>query len=149
MSQKYPGLYLYFDWVDALEKLSPETAMTIIVNLRRFAESSIEPEEIPGPEVLIQNMMLAQLKRSKQTAESLGKTYKRKKEAPMRVTDTVSQEELEREANDEEKQMWERVAAKREAAKREAAKREAGSSADDVSQAIERARQVLRDLKIG
>ena len=149
MSQKYPGLYLYFDWVDALEKLSPETAMTIIVNLRRFAESSIEPEEIPGPEVLIQNMMLAQLKRSKQTAESLGKTYKRKKEAPMRVTDTVSQEELEREANDEEKQMWERVAAKREAAKREAEKREAGSSADDVSQAIERARQVLRNLKIG
>ena len=149
MSQKYPGLYLYFDWVDALERLSPETAMTIIVNLRRFAESSIEPEEIPGPEVLIQNMMLAQLKRSKQTAESLGKTYKRKKEAPMRVTDSVSQEELEREANDEEKQMWERVAAKREAAKREAGKREAGSSADDVSQAIERARQVLRDLKIG
>ena len=149
MSQKYPGLYLYFDWVDALEKLSPETAMKIIVNLRRFAESSIEPEEIPGPEVLIQNMMLAQLKRSKQTAESLEKTYKRKKEAPMRVTDTVSQEELEREANDEEKQMWERVAAKREAAKREADKREAGSSADDVSQAIERARQVLRDLKIG
>ena len=149
MSQKYPGLYLYFDWVDALEKLSPETAMKIIVNLRRFAESSIEPEEIPGPEVLIQNMMLAQLKRSKQTAESLGKTYKRKKEAPMRVTDTVSQEELEREANDEEKQMWDRVAAKREAEKREAEKREAGSSADDVSQAIERARQVLRNLKIG
>ena len=149
MSQKYPGLYLYFDWVDALEKLSPEIAMKIIVNLRRFAESSIEPEEIPGPEVLIQNMMLAQLKRSKQTAESLGKTYKRKKEAPMRVSDTVSQEELEREANDEEKQMWERVAAKREAAKREAEKREAGRSADDVCQAIERARQTLRDLKIG
>jgi hypothetical protein len=139
MSKKYPGLYLYYDWVDALEMLSPEIAMKIIINLRRFAESNIEPEEIRGPELLIQNMMLAQLKRSKQTAESLGKTYKRKKEAPMRVTDTVSQEELEREANDEEKQMWERVAAKREA----------GSSADDVSQAIERARQVLRDLKIG
>ena len=139
MSQKYPGLYLYFDWVDALEKLSPETAMKIIVNLRRFAESSIEPEEIQGPEVLIQNMMLAQLKRSKQTAESLGKAYKRKKETPKLVTDTVSQEEMDREANDEEKQMWERVAAKREA----------GRSTDDASQAVERARQVLRDLKIG
>ena len=93
MSKKYPGLYLYYDWVDALEMLSPEIAMKIIINLRRFAESNIEPEEIRGPEVLIQNMMLAQLKRSKQTAQSVEEAYKRRNVKPTLVSDTVPKEE--------------------------------------------------------
>ena len=139
MSKKYPGLYLYFDWLDALEKLSPEKAMKIIVNLRRFAESNTEPEEIQGPESLIQNIMLAQLKRSKQTAESAEKSYKHRTAATALISDTVQQDELDREANDEEKQMWKRLAEKSEST----------APSDEVRQTIERARSVLRDLKIG
>ena len=43
MSKKYPGLYLYFDWLKGLEKMPPKTAMQIICNLYHFAEDARAP----------------------------------------------------------------------------------------------------------
>ena len=43
MSKKYPGLYLYFDWLRGLEKLPPAVAMKIIHNLWHYAEERREP----------------------------------------------------------------------------------------------------------
>lgn len=38
MSKKYPGLYLYFDWLRGLENVPSETAMEFINNLWHYAE---------------------------------------------------------------------------------------------------------------
>ena len=71
MAKKYPGLYLYFDWLKALVKLPPEVAMRIIENLYHYAEESIEPR--PLEELcynIIQDMFLEQLRRSKTNGEN-------------------------------------------------------------------------------
>ncbi len=73
MARKYPGLYLYFDWLKGLVKLPPEVAMKIIENLYHYAEDGREPE--PLEEMcynIIQDMYMDQLKRSK-GMESLGR----------------------------------------------------------------------------
>lgn len=71
MAKKYPGLYLYFDWLRALVKLPPEVAMRIIENLYHYAEDSIEPR--PMEELsynIIQDMFLEQLRRSKANSQN-------------------------------------------------------------------------------
>lgn len=73
MARKYPGLYLYFDWLKGLVKLPPEVAMKIIENLYHYAEDGLEPE--PMEEMcynIIQDMYMDQLKRSKEM-EALGR----------------------------------------------------------------------------
>ena len=70
MSKKYPGLYLYFDWLRALGQLPPEVAMKIILNLGRYAEEDIEPEPLEELHYnIVQTFLLEQQRRSKQQAE--------------------------------------------------------------------------------
>ena len=103
MQPKYPGLYLYFDWLNALEKLPPETAMKIIGNLHRFAEFDQEPEPLEGMESLIQSFMLSQLRRAKKSSESNKRTYQEKKQRSVRlISEQIPREELDREATEEE-----------------------------------------------
>ena len=70
MSKKYPGLYLYFDWLKGLEKMPPKTAMQIICNLYHFAEDGRAPEPLTDRHFdIIQDMYLEQIKRSKRLSE--------------------------------------------------------------------------------
>ena len=70
MSRKYPGLYLYYDWIDALAALPPGKAMAIIKNLRSYAQFGIEPPAMSGSAGCLQAVFLAQLNRSKINAEN-------------------------------------------------------------------------------
>jgi hypothetical protein len=70
MAQKYPGLYLYFDWLRGLEKIPPKIAMQIICNLFHYAEEGREPEPLPEKHYeIVQDLYMEQVKRSKQVSE--------------------------------------------------------------------------------
>ena len=70
MAQKYPGFYLYFDWIDALSTIPPTKAMRIIHNMREYLEDGTPPPQLTGAANSIQLMMLAQLTRAKINAEN-------------------------------------------------------------------------------
>ena len=64
MARKYPGLYLYFDWLKGLVKLPPEVAMKIIENLYHYAEDGVEPTPLEEMHYnIIQDMYVDQFKR--------------------------------------------------------------------------------------
>ena len=71
MTRKYPGLYLYFDWLKGLVKLPPEVAMKIIENLYHYAEDGVEPPSLEEMHYsIIQDMYVDQMKRSMIYAQS-------------------------------------------------------------------------------
>ena len=66
MTRKYPGLYLYFDWLKGLVKLPPEVAMKIIENLYHYAKDGVEPPPLEEMHYsIIQDMYVDQMKRMK------------------------------------------------------------------------------------
>lgn len=71
MAQKYPGLYLYYDWMEGLLQLPPERAMEIIRNLYFFSKDDVEPQPLEDAMCnILQNFIMAGMKRSKQSAEN-------------------------------------------------------------------------------
>lgn len=84
MAKKYPGLYLYFDWIEALEKIPAKKAMNIIKNLRDYTRDGIEPPATEGHEGSLQDLFVAQIKRSEANAEHgrQGGLISRKKSDP-------------------------------------------------------------------
>ena len=65
MPKKYPGLYLYFDWLRGLDQVPPAVAMEIIRNLWHYAEERREPVPLSKSQYeVIQIFLLEQLKRS-------------------------------------------------------------------------------------
>lgn len=70
MAKKYPGLYLYFDWLKGLVQLPPEAGMKIIENLYHYAEEGIEPEPLEnGAYNIIQEWILESLRRSQKRSD--------------------------------------------------------------------------------
>lgn len=99
MSKKYPGLYLYFDWLRGLEKLPPAVAMKIIHNLWHYAEERREPVPLLEPQYeVIQVLLIEQLKRSIYRSEvntqNIQKRYEKPDPAPKRHFSEMSDEEL-------------------------------------------------------
>lgn len=84
MAKKYPGLYLYYDWIDALAGIPAAKAMTVIKNLRNFAQYGTEPPPIEGPAGCLQTLFAAQITRAKVNAENgkLGGAPTHKKPSP-------------------------------------------------------------------
>lgn len=71
MAQKYPGLYLYYDWMDGLLQIEPEKAMQIIANLYRFSKDGEDPQPLEdGMCNIMQNIFIAGMKRNKKNAEN-------------------------------------------------------------------------------
>lgn len=71
MARKYPGLYLYFDWLKGLIQLPPEIGMKIIENLYYYAQDGREPEPLDNvAHNLLQEMYLDGLKRAQTAAEN-------------------------------------------------------------------------------
>ena len=70
MAKKYPGFYLYYDWLDAMEHLPAKKAMTIIKNLSDYARYGTEPPPVEGHAGSLQTIFAAQLKRSMVNAEN-------------------------------------------------------------------------------
>lgn len=70
MAKKFPGFYLYYDWLDALETLPAKKAMTIIKNLRDYARDGIEPPHLDGHAGSLQTVFAAQIKRSRTNSEN-------------------------------------------------------------------------------
>ncbi len=68
MSQKYQGLFIFGEWLDALNQVPPETAMTIINNIYRYEVDDTEPPPVEGAAALIQSIMLSYEKRNKLAA---------------------------------------------------------------------------------
>lgn len=70
MSKKFPGFYLYYDWVEALEELPPKKAMTIIKNMKDYLRDGVEPMPLDGRAGTLQFMIMSQLRRSKTNSEN-------------------------------------------------------------------------------
>ena len=70
MAKKYPGLYLYFDWIDALSGIPAGKAMAVIKNLSDYTRYGTEPPPLTGTAGSLQTIFLAQLTRSKINAEN-------------------------------------------------------------------------------
>ena len=72
MSKKYPGLYLYFDWLKNLERLPREVGMEIVLNLYHFAQDRREPQPLSEPQFeIVQDMLMDQVKRSMKQSDSI------------------------------------------------------------------------------
>lgn len=70
MAKKYPGLYLYYDWLDTLSVLPASKAMAVIKNLSDYTRYGTEPPPLKGAAGSLQAVFLAQLTRSKINAEN-------------------------------------------------------------------------------
>jgi hypothetical protein len=70
MAKKYAGLYLYYDWIDALSGIPAAKAMRIIKNLRGYAQFGVEPAPLDGTAGHLQNLFISQLQRAKVNAEN-------------------------------------------------------------------------------
>jgi hypothetical protein len=103
MAKKYAGIYLYYDWIDALSGIPAAKAMKIIKNLRGYAEHGVEPAPMDGTPGYLQGLFLGQLKRARINAENgkLGGAPSHKKPSVTKVNDgerrlpgLMSEEEL-------------------------------------------------------
>ena len=70
MAKKYPGFYLYYDWIDTLSVLPASKAMAVIKNLSNYTRYGTEPPPLTGTAGSLQTIFLAQLTRSKINAEN-------------------------------------------------------------------------------
>ena len=77
MSRKYPGLYLYYDWLKNLERLPRGVAMEIVLNLYHYAKDRRAPEPLsdPGYEIVL-DMLMDQVKRSIGMSENVRQTIR-------------------------------------------------------------------------
>jgi hypothetical protein len=103
MAKKYAGIYLYYDWIDALSGIPAAKAMKIIKNLRGYAEHGVEPAPMDGTPGYLQGLFLGQLKRARINAENgkLGGAPSHKKPSATKENDgerrlpgLMSEEEL-------------------------------------------------------
>ncbi len=72
MSIKYQGIFIFGEWLDALNQLPAETAMEIINHIYRFDVDDTEPPHMEGGAELVQSIMLAHERRNK-TASAHGR----------------------------------------------------------------------------
>lgn len=70
MAKKYPGLYLYYDWMEAIEALGPKQGFQLILNLYHFSKDNAKPKPLDGTANIIQNLCIAQMERSKLLSEA-------------------------------------------------------------------------------
>ncbi len=80
MSQRWQGLFLFYEWMEVLEMLPPKTAMTVLHNVLSFQRDGVEPPALRGNAGLVQSVILSQVSRAKKAAlyGSLGAESKRK-----------------------------------------------------------------------
>lgn len=99
MPKKYPGLYLYFDWLRGLDKVPSAVAMEIIRNLWHYAEERREPVPLSKPQYeVIQIFLLEQLKRSIRRSEvntqNIQKRFVRSTTTPKKQISEMNDEEM-------------------------------------------------------
>ena len=98
MSRKYPGLYLYYDWLKNLERLPRGVAMEIVLNLYHYAKDRRAPEPLsdPGYEIVL-DMLMDQVKRSIGMSENVRQGIEQAKRAstpPVQSIQGMSDEEV-------------------------------------------------------
>ncbi len=59
MSKNYEGIFLFTEWLDALNRLQPKTAMTVINHFYRIQLDGTEPPAMRGSAETIQSIMIA------------------------------------------------------------------------------------------
>ena len=64
MAKRYPGLYLYFDWLEGIEAMGRDEGYRMVLNLYHYVKDGKMPEPLKGSNNIVQNMCIAQLKRS-------------------------------------------------------------------------------------
>ncbi len=103
MGKNYRGLFLFEEWLDALNHLAPKTAMTIINNLYRYDSEGVLPPPIRGSAGVLQNIMLAHGKRAHQAEVygRMGAEARRKRAAEEASAKAAAEEEarMQEEAN--------------------------------------------------
>ncbi len=87
MGKNYRGLFLFEEWLEALNHLAPKTAMTIINNLYLYDLQGTIPAPLCGYAGVLQNIMLAHGKRSHQAEVygRMGAEAKRRRAAELRA----------------------------------------------------------------
>ena len=69
MAKKYPGLYLYFDWLECIESMGAKEGYRMVMNLYHYVKDGVRPDPLRGTNNLVQNICLAQIDRSKERGE--------------------------------------------------------------------------------
>ena len=69
MAKKYPGLYLYFDWLECIESMGAKDGYRMILNLYHYVKDGAPPIPLQGPNNLVQKICIAQIDRSKERGE--------------------------------------------------------------------------------
>ena len=69
MAKKYPGLYLYFDWLECIESMGAKEGYPLIMNLYHYVKDGVRPKPLQGTSNMVQNICLAQIDRSKERGE--------------------------------------------------------------------------------
>ncbi len=64
MSKRYEGIFLFDEWLTALNQLPAKTAMSIIIGIYRYNLEGVEPPPQKGNAALVQSIMLAHEKRA-------------------------------------------------------------------------------------
>ena len=97
--KKYPGLYLYFDWLRGLENVPSETAMEIINNLWHYAEERRPSIPLSDPRYeIVQFLFMEQMKRSihksEVNARNVSKRFDHAQSVTKKSFSEMSDEEL-------------------------------------------------------
>ena len=97
--KKYPGLYLYFDWLRGLENVPSETAMEIINNLWNYAEERCPSIPLSDPRYeIVQFLLMEQMKRSihksEVNARNVSKRFHHSQSVTKKSFSEMSDEEL-------------------------------------------------------
>ena len=69
MTNKYPGLFFYFDWLEAIEQMGCEDGYSLVLNLYHFMKSGTQPTPLQGANNIVQRLCLSQLERNKDLSE--------------------------------------------------------------------------------
>jgi hypothetical protein len=69
MAKKYPGLYLYYDWLEGIEQMGQEEGYRMVLNLYHYAKEGTAPTPLSGANNIVQNMCIAQIERAKKQGE--------------------------------------------------------------------------------
>ncbi len=64
MNQEQPGLFIFYDWLEVLDRLHPKAAMTVIRNVLRYHRDGTVPEPLPGRAGFVQDAILTDLRRT-------------------------------------------------------------------------------------
>ncbi len=68
MSQNWKGIFIFEEWMAALNRLPARTAMTVLNHVLRYQLEGVEPPAMTGNASLVLDIIMAHLRRSRESS---------------------------------------------------------------------------------